>query len=165
MAFNTDIKGVCRQTVYSLLTRSRYSLVFGVLGQLLLCSPGQHRLLCFISGVTMVMMHNTGHPGCNVGHRRHCPAWAAETQRIAIPMTDSSISLSSLGIFVAMTNFELAFYLCELLYPCCFELPGRVNHPDKLEFMGIAVSHITAHDRFNCRLKFHYGRLEILIVS
>lgn len=68
-------------------------------------------------------------------------------------MRDSSISLSSLEIFVAMTNFELAFNLCELPYSCHFELPAGVNHPDKLEFMGIAVSHITAHDRFNCRLE------------
>lgn len=79
-------------------------------------------------------------------------ARAAETLCRAIPMT-SSINLVSLRTFVAMTNFELAFSLCELPYPCHFELPAWVKHPVKQEFTGIAVSHITAHDRFNCRLE------------
>jgi len=72
----------------------------------------------------MVMVHNTGQPSCNVVHPRDCPARAAETWCMAIPMTDSSVGLSSLGIFVAVTNFELAFNLCTLPYPRRFELPA-----------------------------------------
>lgn len=72
----------------------------------------------------MVTVHNTGHPSCNVGHPRDCPAWVAETWYMAMPSADSSVSLSSLGIFVAMMNLEMTFNLCKLPYPYCFELPA-----------------------------------------
>lgn len=50
-------------------------------------------------------------------------ARAAKTLCRAIPVT-SSINLTSLRTFVAVTNFELAFNLRELPYPCHFELPA-----------------------------------------